>query len=267
MAKQFKENKFGNKIEYNPKAKGYRYSVDGQFKSSVTTDIGKRMDKSFLQIWSKKMRDESIKEIMLMDKKPLDQINKFIQRVKERAEKKESFGRDIGSELHEWIDLYFKSKLKKDKEPVLPESEPLRTMVTKWKRFWKAQKFKVVASELPLYSPKFDCCGTNDVIVTKDSWKGQNAVLDWKTSKDFSFDQPIQVEMYRRFIEESYDFKIQKLAIVNIPKEPEKEVSMFVVKIDESYFKAFKAIKYLNKLESKFKEDLKKWKKENKKNV
>ena len=140
-------------------------------------------------------------------------------------------------------------------------------MVIKWKRFWKSQKFKVVASELPLYSPKFDTCGCNDVIVTKDSWKNLLAVIDWKTSKDFSFDQPIQVEMYRRMIEETTNFKIQKLAVVNIPKEPEKEVSMFIVKIDESYFKAFRAIKYLNKLQCKFKDDLKKWKKENKRNV
>ena len=91
--------------------------------------------------------------------------------------------------------------------------------------------------------------------------------MDWKTSKDFSFDQPIQVEMYRRFIEETTDFKIQKLAIVNIPKEPLKKVSMMVIEIDESYFKAFKAIRYLNKQESKFKDKLKKWKKENKQNV
>ena len=123
-------------------------------------------------------------------------------------------------------------------------------MATKWLRWWKAQKFRVVASELPLYSPKFDCSGCNDVVVTKDKWNGQNAVMDWKTSKDFSFDQPIQVEMYRRFIEETTDFKIQKLAIVNIPKEPLKKVSMMVIEIDESYFKAFKAIRYLNKQES-----------------
>ena len=32
-------NKFGNKIEYNPKAKRYRYKVDGQGKKSVTTAI------------------------------------------------------------------------------------------------------------------------------------------------------------------------------------------------------------------------------------
>jgi hypothetical protein len=42
---------------------------------------------------------------------------------------------------------------------------------------------------------------------------------------------------------------------------------MFVVDVDESYFKGFKAIKYLNDLEIKFKDKLKTWKKENKKNV
>ena len=263
MSKQYIKDKNGIIIgEYNSKAKGYRYYIKGNAKSSVTTKIGKRTKPDF-QNWYKSNRDNSIKEIMIMDNKPIDQINKFIKRVQKRAEEKESFGRDIGSELHEWIDLFFKNK----KEPALPESEPLKTMVIKWKRFWKSQKFKVVASELPLYSPKFDCCGTNDVIVTKDSWKGQNAVLDWKTSRDYTFDQAIQVEMYRRFIEETTDFKIQKLAIVNIPKEYNKKVSMYVLKIDDSYFKGFEAMTYLDQLESNFNNDVKKWKEENKKNV
>ena len=259
MTKQYLENKLGHKINYDPNAKRYRYYVDGEPKSSVTTIIGKRT-RPDLQNWYKKNRDESIKEIMLYDNQPLDKINAFINRVKERAEQKESFGRDIGSQLHDWIDIYLKSK----KEPVLPESEPLRTMAQKWLKFWKSQKFKVVASELPLYSPKFDSCGTNDVIVTKDSWKGQNAVLDWKTSKDYSFDQAIQVEVYRRFIEETTDFKIQKLAVVNIPKEPQKEVSMYIIKLDEKYFKGFRAMRYIDKLESEFNEELKKWKKKGK---
>ena len=259
MTKQYIENKFGNKINYDPNGKKYRYFVDGEPKSSVTTTINKRT-RPDLQNWYKRNRDDSIKEIMLADNQPLDKINAFIDKVKERAEKKESFARDIGTQLHDWIDLYFKSK----KQPALPETQPLRTMAQKWLRFWKAQKFKVVASELPLFSPKFNRCGTNDVIVTKDSWKGQNAVLDWKTSKDYSFDQAIQVEMYRRFIEETTDFKIQKLAIVNIPKEPQKNVSMYIVKIDESYFKGFEAMTYLDELENKFNQELKQWKKENK---
>ena len=106
---------------------------------------------------------------------------------------------------------------------------------------------------MPLYSPTYDLCGTNDVIVTKDSWRGQCAVLDWKTGKDYTFDQAIQVEMYRRFIEETTDFKIQKLAIVHIPKEPQRPVTKYIVKIDE--------------LENKFNQELKQWKKENKKYV
>ena len=50
-------------------------------------------------------------------------------------------------------------------------------------------------------------------------------------------------------LEETTDFKIKKLAIVNIPKEDGKDVSFF--KIDkkliknERYLKAFRAVKYL----------------------
>ena len=168
--------------------------------------------------------------------------------------------------MHEWIDLFLKGK-----KPTIPESQPLRRMATKFTSFCKKHKFKVVASELPLYSPKFDMCGTNDVIVTKQSWKGQLAVLDWKTSKDYNFENAVQVEMYRRFIEETTDFKIKKLAIVNIPKEDGKDVSFFEIEKklikNERYFKAFRAVKYLADAESKFKDDLKKWKKENKINV
>ncbi len=259
MTKQYIENKFGNKINYDPNGKKYRYFVDTDPKSSVTTRINKRT-RPDLQNWYKRNRYDAIKEIMLADNQPLDKINTFIDKVKDISEKKESFGKDIGSQLHDWIDIYFKS----EEEPALPESEPLKSMARKWLKFWKDEKFKVVKSELPLYSPTYDLCGTNDVIVTKDSWKGQNAVLDWKTGKDYTFDQAIQVEMYRRFIEETTDFKIQKLAIVHIPKEPQRPVTKYIIKINESYFKGFEAMTYLDELESKFNQELKQWKKENK---
>ena len=258
-------NKFNNKISYNPKAKSYRYYVDGEPKSSVTTAIGK-YTKPNLENWYKKNRDETVKELMLEQKKPLDEINNFISRVQQICDAKESFGRDVGSELHEWIDLFLKNK-----NPVIPSKQPLKRMAERFTKFWKEHKFKVIESELPLYSKKFDMCGTNDVIVTKPSWKGQLAVLDWKTSKDYNFENAVQVEMYRRFIEETTDFKIKKLAIVNIPKEDGKDVSFFEIdkKLikNERYFKAFRAVKYLADAESKFKDDLKKWKKENKINV
>ena len=252
-------NKLGNKINYNAKGKGYRYQVDGSPKGSVTTIIGKFI-KPDLKNWYKKNRDDAVKELMLREKKPINEINDFLAKVKTICDAKESFGRDVGTELHEWIDLFLKKK-----NPVIPSDQPLKRMAEKFTEFWKKHKFKVIESELPLYSKKFDLCGTNDVIVTKDSWKGQLAVLDWKTSKDYSFENCIQVEMYRRFIEETTDFKIQKLAIVNIPKEDGKELSFFEIDSklikNERYFKGFRAIKYLADTETKFKENLKKWKK------
>ena len=62
-----------------------------------------------------------------------------------------------------------------------------------------------------------------------------------------------------------------RLAIVNIPKEVGKDITMYEVPKDRTkqqvYFKSFRAMRYLADAESKFKDDLKKWKKENKINV
>ena len=69
-------NKFNNKISYNPKAKSYRYYVDGEPKSSVTTAIGK-YTRPNLENWYKKNRDETFKKLMLEEKRPLNEINDF----------------------------------------------------------------------------------------------------------------------------------------------------------------------------------------------
>ena len=255
-------NKQGKNIQYNPKAFGKRYMVDGEPKSSVTTVIGNHQNKNCLLFCKRKMVLDGLKNVLISQKKPIDEINKLIKKVELSTNELEEYARDIGTNLHEWIDLYVKGK-----KPAIPNSEPLKTMVNKWLKWWKASKLEIVESELPLYSSKYDLAGTLDLIVTQKSWKGKLALLDTKTSKDFYVDQAIQIETYRRFLEETTDFKIQKLAIVNIPKEYNKKVSMYVLKIDDSYFKGFEAMTYLDQLESNFNNDVKKWKEENKKNV
>ena len=87
-------NKLGNNISYNAKAKGYRYQVDGSPKGSVTTIIGKFV-KPHLENWYKRNRDDAIKEIMLEQKMPIDQIDDFIFKVRQKSDAKESYGRDI----------------------------------------------------------------------------------------------------------------------------------------------------------------------------
>ena len=255
-------NKQGKNISYNSKAKSYRYYVDGEPKSSVTTDIGKRMDKGGLIFWTDQVKDQAIKRVMTQNKVPLDEINDFLKKVKQISEDIKVEARDIGSTLHEWIDMYLKKK-----NPPLPSSEPLKTMCNKWLTWWQKQKFEIIESELPIYSSKSDIAGCTDAIVTKPSWKGQKALLDWKSSKDFYLDQVIQVETYKNFIEESTNHKIHKIAIVNIPKDPNKDLSMMVIKSDNKFYKGFKACRYLNKLDEGWKKTVSKFKKEIKRNV
>ena len=255
-------NKNGDNILYNPKAFGKRYNVNGEPKSSVTTIIGNHQNKNGLLFWKRKMVLEGLKNVLINDKKPIDEINNLIKKVELQTNDLEDYARDIGTNLHEWIDLYVKGK-----KPAIPSSEPLKTMTSKWLKWWKSTGFEMVISELPLYSKKYDIAGCLDLIVTKKSWKGKMALLDTKTSKDFYVDQAIQLETYRRFIEETTDFKISYLGIVNVPKDSNKEVSMMKLKIDDALFRGFKASRYLENLELKFNDKVKKWKKENKRDV
>ena len=70
-------NKLNNLIQYDPNAKRYRYYVDGDPKSSVTTVIGKYKDTG---AFSFRKRDKcmiALKNKLLSQKKPLDEIRKI----------------------------------------------------------------------------------------------------------------------------------------------------------------------------------------------
>ena len=84
-------------------------------------------------------------------------------------------------------------------------------------------------------------------------WKKSN-ILDFKTSKDFYPDMPIQIHTYKKLVEDSTDLKVEFLAVIVIPKEPVKDVEMRIFQIKPKYLKGFKACKYLNSLEEDFKQ-------------
>ena len=56
--------------------------------------------------------------------------------------------------------------------------------------------------------------------------------------------------------------KISKLAIINVPKEPSKDVEIRYFKISNKYLKAFRACQYLDKIEADFASRTKEWKKQ-----
>jgi len=93
-------------------------------------------------------------------------------------------------------------------------------------------------------------CGTFDVIV--EDKNGKTLLLDFKTSKAFYPDQPIQIATYKKLIEDSSNLKIDSYGIIKIPKDPTEEISLRMYEPKPSYLKGFKACKFLDTFERDF---------------
>ena len=240
------KDKHGNQIEFNPKARGARYTVNGLKKKGVTTIIGERFGKGALMWWAENCVFEALQQLMKHEKKPVDEIQKIVDALRYRVKTIKEEAMHIGTNMHTLAEDYITGK-----EVIAPNSEPLKTMFAKFKKFWDSKKMKVVATETTYYSKELDVCGTLDCLV---KYKGKVGILDFKTSNDFYPDMPIQIHTYKKLVEDSSNLKVEFLAVINIPKEPVKDVEMRIFQMKPKYLKGFKACKYLNNLEEDFKQ-------------
>ena len=240
------KDKHGNQIEFNPKARGARYTVNGLKKKGVTTIIGERFGKGALMWWAENCVFEALQQLMKHEKKPVDEIQKIVDALRYRVKTIKEEAMHIGTNMHTLAEDYITGK-----EVIAPNSAPLKTMFAKFKKFWDSKKMKVVATETTYYSKELDVCGTLDCLV---KYKGKVGILDFKTSKDFYPDMPIQIHTYKKLVEDSSNLKVEFLAVINIPKEPVKDVEMRIFQMKPKYLKGFKACKYLNNLEEDFKQ-------------
>ena len=242
------KDKNGNLIEFNPKGGRYRYKVNGEPKKGVTSLIGERSGKGALMWWSEHIVYQALSNKFKAMGKPIDFSQQFTDDLKAKVKTLKEEASSIGTNLHKLAECYVTKQ-----DFALPETEPLKTMFFKFKAYWDKSGFKAMDTEKTMYSTDLDVCGTCDMIVTKPSWKGKYGILDVKTSKDFYFDMPIQLHTYKKLCEDSTDYKIDYLAVLNVPKEPAKDVSLMSYKITPKYLKAFKACKYINAIEEDFK--------------
>ena len=239
-------NKDGDDIVFDPKGRGARYTVNGLRKKGVTTIISDRFGKKGLMWWSEDCVYVALQQMLKQNKKPVDEIQQTMDDLKYRVKSIQENARNIGTNMHSLAEMYILGE-----EVITPHSEPLKTMFSKFKKFWDSKKIKVIETEKTYYSKELDVCGTLDCLV---KYKGKIGILDFKTSKDFYPDQPIQIHTYKKLVEDSTDLKIEFLAVINIPKEPVKDVSMRIFQIKPKYLKGFKACKYLNSLEEDFRQ-------------
>ena len=227
------------------KVRGARYTVNGLKKKGVTTIIGERFGKGALMWWSENCVYEALKQLMKHNKKPVDEIQQFEDELKYRVKQIKENAMHIGTNMHSLAEDYILVKKLLDQH-----QSHLKTMFDKFKKFWDSKKIKVVETEKTYYSKELDVCGTLDALLSIK----KIGILDFKTSKDFYPDMPIQIHTYKKLVEDSTDLKVEFLAVINIPKEPVKDVEMRIFQVKPKYLKGFKACKYLNSLEEDFKQ-------------
>ena len=240
-----REDKNKNIIEFRPYDKKYRYIVNGEVKKGVTTLIGARFGKNGLIGWAKKLPLTALEYQLTEDGKSKDFIQSFVDRLKKKVEELSIKDATTGTLMHSYCEDYINKK-----KIVAPTTEPLITMYKKFTKWWDSKNYKVLATEQTCYSKDLDVCGTFDVIV-KDK-KDKVILLDFKTSKAFYPDQPIQIATYKKLIEDSNNIKIDCYGIINIPKESIKEVSLVMYDPKPRYLKAFKVCKFLDSYEQDF---------------
>ena len=238
------KDKHGNQIEFNPKGRGARYTVNGLKKKGVTTIIGERFGKGALMWWAENCVYEALGQLLKHNKKPVDEVQQTMDDLKYRVKSIKENAMHIGTNMHSLAEDYILGK-----EVITPNSEPLKTMFGKFKRFWDSKKIKVIETEKTYYSKELDVCGTLDCLV---KYKGKIGILDFKTSKDFYPDQPIQIATYKKLIEDSTNLKIDSYGIIKIPKDPLQQVSLRMYEPKPIYLRGFKACKFLDTFERDF---------------
>lgn len=158
-------------------------------KSGVTTYIGIKDKSGPLKYWAVKLMWKHLKTILndrAISKFDLDEAKGLhTVRLKEAA--------TIGTKIHDWIEEYVKGN-----KPPMPDEANVLQGVNAWLSWVEKNKIHFIASELMLYSKKYDFCGQMDYLAyVGDKW-WELYVGDYKTSNGLYNDVMLQTAAYSK---------------------------------------------------------------------
>lgn len=217
-------------FKFNEKAHEYTYHCDKTGDSIQTFNSVSGFASNFKEPFIGKEVAENLKPSNPMYGLPVDEIL-------EAWRKNGRDAADLGTEVHEWIEYFYKHK----KE--IPTSGPdVDIRVANFKDFYNKRLYKLtsVFQEKKVFSRKWGYAGTVDAIFELD---GKLIIGDYKTNKDFTTDKDfkgtfrkmqapfddiwenkhneysIQVSLYRLIIEEETGLDLSDGFLLWIPKK------------------------------------------------
>jgi len=155
-----------------------------------------------------------------------------------------------GTAVHDAIEQY----LKKGEMPKgLKKGSEVANGFRAFLLWAKDANFTAQEVEIPLYSKKFRYAGRLDVT---GKINDKLYVVDFKTSKDFYFDYPIQLAAYAKAYEELYNEKIDGIAVLRLDKVTGMPFFRDYSELIDQYFDVFLGLNQTFKAEQGIKKIL-----------
>lgn len=187
----------------------YKIEGVGEF-PSVTTIIG-QLDKSGpLMGWAVKMVIEYLQQHK--DDLAKDPTETFKQ-AKAWYKQLQQQALDLGSELHNCIEVYLKGQ---KIDGILEVHLELKGAFAEFCRWQQANNFQIVESEHIVWSEEYKFAGTLDCVAHLNG--GALYLVDFKSSKAIYPEYLMQIAAYKVAYEERTGKKIEKLGILRLPK-------------------------------------------------
>lgn len=227
MANKDERLLYGGDVEITFYPDSHRYKKKGErtYLISVTSATG-IIDKSRpLLIWASRLSKTYLYDYLSKSK-----VNKFTaeelypiidEAVEQHTVKKEEAA-SIGSEVHEWVEMFTKAKIAGetvDESSMEGLSEQALNGVNAFLDWYNSNNVEFHQAERLVYSRKHDYAGITDVIVT---YNGKKAVGDYKTAKSIYSDHRYQLSGYWEAVEEEDGEKFDFGLILHFDKETGK---------------------------------------------
>lgn len=235
---------YGGKYKLEFHEGNHRYNVNGQLKKGVTGILGKTLAKEGLALWplDEAMRylfgqefEEVIDEngdtlvkpkyngskAFLRTSTVLDAptLQACLEDARNAHIKKRDKGADTGHQVHSFIEQFLTAGINQEQLKEAPVE--VKKAIAGFLDWYKGED--TILAERPLYSEKFDYCGTVDHILRQDDVL---TVRDYKTT-NASRTAPVgiyaenfaQLGAYAQAYEEEFNLVPQELEVVNVSKQ------------------------------------------------
>lgn len=210
------QNLYNGEVEmrYDPIA--HMYTANGIVVPSVTKVVGV-IDKPALIYWAVNETIAHIKSSWKPDETySNEQIQAILADAKGARFRTSQKALNIGSDAHDWVERYIKSKILNTPLPELPEYPPVLNAVNSYIEWEKDAGVEYISSERRLYSVKYAYSGTVDITMRVND---EVVVADLKTSKGIYPEYYLQCAAYASAIEEEDGIDVKRIAIIRIPKD------------------------------------------------